>query len=301
MKNKLMNYVTFLFEIVSVIILTFIIYTNFDKILEIIPKVFNFENILFIILAIILIISLHILRMFRTYLLLIEKRIEFSKFVKIYVKTALINIILPFKSGEIYKMFEYGKAMGKFSRGFILVWIDRFFDSLILLTISLVYFFISKNINLLIIILSAFVLISVIVYLSFESSYNYFNEIILTTSKSKRGKIYLKILDESKELYKKSKEMIRGRGMSLIVISLAIWFVEYIVFKLVSDLYNLSSSFNLFVEYVDSAFFGITRKFSYYGIFSLVIIFVLFLIIYNIIMFVKKGLKKNEKESNFNI
>ena len=78
MKNKLMNYVTFLFEIVSVIILTFIIYTNFDKILEIIPKVFNFENILFIILAIILFISLHILRMFRTYLLLIEKRIEFS-------------------------------------------------------------------------------------------------------------------------------------------------------------------------------------------------------------------------------
>ena len=58
MKNKLMNYVTFLFEIVSVIILTFIIYTNFDKILEVIPKVFNFENILFIILAIILFISL---------------------------------------------------------------------------------------------------------------------------------------------------------------------------------------------------------------------------------------------------
>ena len=38
MKNKLMNYVTFLFEIVSVIILTFIIYTNFDKILEIFLK-----------------------------------------------------------------------------------------------------------------------------------------------------------------------------------------------------------------------------------------------------------------------
>ena len=50
-------------------------------------------------------LAVHIFKMMRLYLVLMEHKIDFGKFVLLYLKSTLVNLIIPFKLGEVYRVF----------------------------------------------------------------------------------------------------------------------------------------------------------------------------------------------------
>ena len=93
-----------------------------------------------IILFLILFMLVHIAKMTRLYLVLLEQKISFGRFVVVYLKTTCVNLIVPFKLGEIYRVYALAKETKKFPVGFLSVLVDRFFDTVSLLLILIPVF-----------------------------------------------------------------------------------------------------------------------------------------------------------------
>ena len=51
-------------------------------------------------------IAVHFFKMLRLYLVLMEHRISFGRFILLYLRTTFINLIIPFKLGELYRILK---------------------------------------------------------------------------------------------------------------------------------------------------------------------------------------------------
>ena len=80
---------------------------------------------------------IHVLKLFRMYLVLMEQKTGFGRFVFAYCRTTLANLIIPFKIGEIYRIIVYSKITGSAGIGAAGVIVDRFFDTMALVLILL--------------------------------------------------------------------------------------------------------------------------------------------------------------------
>ena len=82
-------------------------------------------------------IAVHFFKMLRLYLVLMEHRISFGRFILLYLRTTFINLIIPFKLGELYRVEEIARVTKIWQVGFLSVLVDRFFDTLALLCVLL--------------------------------------------------------------------------------------------------------------------------------------------------------------------
>ena len=86
-------------------------------------------NITNIILALIPFFCIHLLRIIRQYIILMEYKIKMKKLTKAYLLSSITNTVIPFKIGEIYKIYLYGYEMKNYAKSTIAVLIDKFFDT----------------------------------------------------------------------------------------------------------------------------------------------------------------------------
>lgn len=250
------------------------------------------EKIEIIIAIIIVFLVIHTMRMFRIYILLIEEKMPLKKFVNLYLKTTFINNIIPFKLGEFYKMICYGRKLKSFSAGLSLIWLDRFFDSLILLILTSIATKLDATIN---IVLVGFILFSILAYTSFESTYKYFNTLVLEKGISKRSNVYLEIIEEIKKVYERAKNMLSFRGTTLIMLSSFIWAFEYLLAYLTLKLlFNREFGLTIFTNYINGAFTPFHSNYTNIFYFNISIMAIIFTSIFVAIKFVNKG-AKNEK------
>ena len=274
-----MKYLKKIMEIVSIVMLGYILLRNISSYSEFTDKM-TIENVLIVGIIIMIFLLIHVLRMIRIYILLIEEKMPVRDFIKLYMKTTFINTVIPFKLGEFYKMISYGEKLKSFSAGLSLVWIDRFFDSLILLILIIL----STQFNIyspICIILVLFIVFSVLTYLTFENTYRYFNLLVLEKGRSKRSILYLEGINESKKVYKKAKNMIRYRSVALMLLSTLIWGLEYLLANLtLSRLFNMNFNLSIFTDYINDVFMIFNTKYVYITKFNILIIIFIFAIIY---------------------
>lgn len=84
-----------------------------------------------IISIIIWITGAYFMRLLRTYIIVWDKSSESTaQFLKVYAKTALVNLIIPYILGEVYRMYCYSSILEKRHLGILAVLVDRFFDSI---------------------------------------------------------------------------------------------------------------------------------------------------------------------------
>lgn len=282
-----MKYFKRIIEIIAICMVAYIlIFSGVVKNIQI-----KYEDIIIIGSIIVIFLLIHILRMFRLYILLIEEKIPIKEFVKLYMKTTFINTVIPFKLGEFYKMICYGEKLKSFSAGISLVWIDRFFDSVILMILMIVASSF-KIISPIYVILSLFILFSILIYLTFENTYKYFNLLVLEKGRSKRSKIYLEIIDETKKIYKKAKNMIKYRSVPVIFLSALIWGFEYLIaYLIINQLFNMEFSLSIFTDYINDVFMIFNTKYVNISEFNIGIMLVIFAIIY---IFIKHRERKNK-------
>lgn len=186
-----------------------------------------------IIFAIGMYIISHILRILRLYILFIEKKLPVRKIVPVYLGTSWISFIIPFKFGEVHRIFEFSRLCNSMKMSFVSLWIERFFDSMVLTTIILLLNLNSpNNISSMLIIILVFLILSLFLFLTFPKSYRYTNHILISESKSSKGLRLLEILNSLKDYYEYAKRLIQGRFSILFAVTLLIWLVEIAVLYL---------------------------------------------------------------------
>ncbi|MCR5420507.1 MAG: lysylphosphatidylglycerol synthase domain-containing protein [Lachnospiraceae bacterium] len=239
----------------------------------------------------------HIIKMFRMYLVLLEKGVEFKRFVFAYCRTTLINLIIPFKLGEVYRVAVYSKLIKNLGVGIAGVIVDRFFDTLalvlILLPILVLY---PAKISMVSVFLIVFVLFIIFVYLMFPSTYKYLNRYIIINRESKRSMAILHWLELLNVGYEHIRKLIIGRYAIITVMSFGAWVLEGGLLFVIAKLVKLKFDLLDFSEYITSILSFVHSEVQQkYTLFSIVLMSVLTLIT-GIAVFISSGNKRTKKD-----
>ncbi|MEH2957109.1 lysylphosphatidylglycerol synthase domain-containing protein [Candidatus Merdisoma sp. JLR.KK006] len=226
----------------------------------------------------------HALKMMRFYLVLLEQKISVKEFLFLYIKTTFINLLIPFKLGEVYRIFCVVRFTKCLQIGILSVVLDRFFDTFILLLFLIPYdLVILHGLTWMTGILLVFLLFVMLLYRMFEPTYLYLNEYMIRNSKSKRGIFILSAMEMLREWYDYIKDLIKGRQYLIIFCSALGWITEFGLLWLISRYDQTAFGLTEFADYIQSIFsseknhvFIIYNHFSMYILFALILIFLCF-------------------------
>lgn len=230
--------------------------------------------VMFMLLSIAGFIVVHGLKLMRMYLVIIQMRIPFKRYVPAYLRTTLVNLIIPYKIGEVYRVGVFSKITGSLNVGFFSVLVDRFFDTLALIVILLPYQVISgRGISVPVALLTVFLLVAIFAYVMFPSSYKYLNRYIITSRTSKRSMAALRGLEVVNGWHSYVKGLVSGRYGLLMLFSLGAWIFELLVLGGISRMLGNDFSVSEFGNYISSILSaGNTSLNIIYTVFSIIII-----------------------------
>ena len=172
----------------------------------------------------------HAIKLIRFYLILVEEDISFGKFVPAYFASTFVNLIIPFKLGEIFRIGLVKYLAKSLKTGFFSVLVDRFFDTLAIVFILFPYqLFIKRELSFPVLILFAFVVIVLFTYIVFKPTYLFLNRYIIVKRRSRGSLAALSALETVNEWYEYVKRLVMGRYGMLILFSFAAWACEMLV------------------------------------------------------------------------
>ena len=240
---------TFEIKILNYIFFIFIVIASIFFIQNILRYKYVKYNLKYLIIFILLYLISHIFRFIRFFMIYIEEKKTLKELINVYLSFTYVNYFMPFKLGEIFKVLEISYMLNSFEKGIIGVWIDRFFDTLILTIILILGIGFKQFIDsMLIIYLLVFLLTSLFFYLCFNYTYSYANRIILTKSVTKKGIYILKFIEQTKKIYRYARYLLKGRIALLFFISILVWYFEILSYNLFAKAFGFKFKFLMIPE-----------------------------------------------------
>lgn len=226
----------------------------------------------------------------RLYIIMLEYRISIITFIKIYLKTTLVNIALPFKLGEVFRIYCYGIELSNYKLSIFLVLIDRYFDTIPLLFLLIVFTIIGKvEVTILLALMICFLLVITFVYLIFPSSYQYLNRYLIMNTHTQRGIQALSSMKKFKSWYSNIQSLIKKRTLLILLISVFTWLLEYGALTLLAISIQEIFTGNDFIEYINAVFYGYHTKYTnLYTSLGAILLMFGFIIVYGIVYRRKK-------------
>lgn len=170
---------------------------------------------------------IHIIRAFRLYFALYGSEITRAHHLMLYCKVTPISILLPYKFGELYRMCCYGISIKNPVKGILIILLDRFFDTMALLTITFVEYIAGEGtITFLVIALIVLIILLIFAYFSFPGFSSFWKKYLLGADASKHKILLVKFLSSLNNLYYEIRNVIKGRGSILLVLSIVAWGIE---------------------------------------------------------------------------
>lgn len=205
----------------------------------------------------------HLVKLMRLYLILMDEKIPFERYVPAYLRTTLVNLIIPFKLGELYRVGVFWRLSKGAKTGIFSIVTDRFFDTLAIVIILLPYqILISNKVTLPAILLTVFLLVILFAYIIYPSSYTFLNRYIIISKTSKRSLSVLRALEAVNDCYEYVKCLIKGRYGLLILLSLVAWIAEIMVIAGFSRLIGANFIVSDFGAYIESIVLGASYSVS---------------------------------------
>ncbi len=200
----------------------------------------------------------HIFKFTRFWLVLMEeKALSFFDILFLYVRTTFVNLIIPFKLGELYRVAAVKHMSGSYKTGVLLVVIDRFFDTLALLALTLPFeVLFLKEADPVLGLLFACLILLFMCYLFFVPSFRYMNKYLITSRRSKRAMVLLDVIDKANEWYLYLRKLIRGRSPLVFLASLFGWGMEFAALKLFAGNLRIPFDIDAFIRYINSLLSG---------------------------------------------
>lgn len=200
---------------------------------------------------------LHLIKLMRLYLIVMDRKVSFDRFVPAYLRTTLVNLLIPYKLGEIYRIAVFYRISGGFRTGFFSVLIDRFFDTLALVVILLPYqLFVSGHVTVPTVLLAVFIAVVLMAYKVFPPSYEFLNRYLITQRDSKRSMMALAGLEKLGGMYEYVRQLVAGRYGILMLFSFAAWIIEIAVLAGFSKICGKDFTAADFGTYIESIVSG---------------------------------------------
>ena len=238
-------------------------------------------------------ILVHLSKMLRLYLVLMEHKISLGRFVLLYLKTTLVNLIIPFKLGELYRIFCISSKTKHWQVGVLSVLVDRFFDTLALCIILMpLDIFLFGKLSFITWVFLAVMVVICICYISILPTYKYLNRYLIKEKSSSRAMAALKGLDVLKIWYDFTQNLISGRFALILLFSFAGWIFEVGTLKILACYLALPFGVGNFTTYIQAIFgmgdSGLLRPYTIYSI----VLMAAFTLIGFIVVLIKSRSKK---------
>ncbi len=196
---------------------------------------------------------IHTVKMFRMYLVLVENKITFVRFVAAYCRTTLLNLIVPFKLGEIYRMIVYSRLTGSPGVGIAGVVVDRFFDTLALVFILLpLHALYPSGISAVSVFLFVFVAVVIFVFAMFPAAYKYLNKYIIINRESRNSMTVLRWLEVLNNGYEYVRKLVSGRYALIALMSFGAWVLEGGLLFFIAGVLGIPFDAGDFSDYITS-------------------------------------------------
>lgn len=208
-----------------------------------------------LILTVLLVYSL---KAFRVYFLLSGEGVSLSKFLSAFSLTTLLNIIVPFKLGELFRFFCFGHMIKNYLKGFAVVLLDRFVDIVSLLFVFVIMKFLGRAEFSWIFFFLLFASIFLILFYSaLQNLLSFWNEYFVKSRPSKRHLHALVFLRKIGVFYGELKNLILGRFFAIFTLSVFSWGIEIVSLILCKRFFDFAPA-NLVSTYLSAALTGKT-------------------------------------------
>lgn len=169
----------------------------------------------------------HFIKAVRLYFALYGAEFKFKDYIKTYCKVTPVSVVMPLKSGELFRMYCYGRQVGNVIKGIVIILLDRFMDTAALLTvIGLVRIFYGGHMPPVAYLLLVFLIFILLVYSAFSGVCQFWKRYLLCARATENKLFALKMLETLNIIYQEVAGVARGRGLILYFMSLAAWGIE---------------------------------------------------------------------------
>ncbi len=237
----------------------------------------------------ILMTFIYAMKAFRLYVIFMDRRPGWGRFMEIYIKTMPAAIAFPLKAGELFRMYCFGVELGSFRLGILGILAERFFDTIPLLILLTLFTMISGgNVMPIVVVTAGFLILISAVYLSFPSIYLYINKYCMISIRSQKAVKIMELLESVKKWFDMLRELIKDRVALLLIISSFTWLAECFVLMIFAWGLGYGFETDLFLTYVNSVFNGQTNAYVnlYVGL-SAVLFLLAFIVVYPV-RYIKK-------------
>ncbi|MBR3525539.1 MAG: hypothetical protein IKO11_06795 [Lachnospiraceae bacterium] len=173
------------------------------------------------------VVLVHMVKAGRLYLALYGLDMKHGACMKLYCKVTPVSVVLPWKLGEFFRIYCCGAELGSFLKGGVIILLDRFFDTMALVTmIVLLWLFSGGWIPPLAYVLLAFLGLVFFLYLAFPGMHEVWKKNLLSAKATPHRLSMLKLLDTLGRVHGEIRTVLGGRGILLYLLSMAAWGVE---------------------------------------------------------------------------
>ena len=138
-----------------------------------------------------------------------------------------MNIVFPFKVGDIYRAYCFGTCIDNYIRGIVIILFDRFIDTAALISLlPLLSFFAGTEMVGIVYFLLCFILGIIIVYFSWPGFCSFWKDFLLRRRSTIATLKAISLLDTCERIFCEIRMTARGRGIILYFLSLVAWTVE---------------------------------------------------------------------------
>ena len=238
---------------------------------------------------------IYLLKAFRLYFLFAGNGIELFKFLKVYSKTTFVNIMLPFKIGEIFRFYCFGNLTKNYMKGLLIILLERFIDIFsIFIVVFVSILFGEKYGGNLLKFLFVIEFILLFFYLIIPGMVDYWKNYFIKSNSSKRHYTALVFVENLKIVFKEINILAKGRFVPILLISIVTWSLEFLLLVLTNKFF-INSSEKQISDYLNSTLLG--NSFPLLNNFLIISAFIMILSFLSVsfIQFVKNIGDKNGK------
>lgn len=198
----------------------------------------------------------HSLKAFRLYFLIVGDGVPLLRFVSAFAKTALMNVVLPFKIGELFRIYTFGNLTRDWLKGFSVVLLDRFADIAALLMIFLLLnVFAHLPLGGIFFFLAAASVFLVLFYLILPDMIRHWNGYFISSAASTRHLRALSLLDKIRSVHTEIQGLVSGRFFAIFTLSALSWLCEIGSLVVCRRFFDDDSDF-IVADYLSSALIG---------------------------------------------
>lgn len=172
-------------------------------------------------------LAVQLIKAARQYLLFVDTELSLADGLLYYAQATIVSVIVPYKIGELFRVYRYGSATSDYLGSAARVLVDRLVDTAALLVFLTGMLLLgSYPIFPLYGMLMVFTAVSCAAWLAFPSVFHFWNDYLITRRHSPRAYRALSVMQHAERVYVYIRALLRGKLFIMLLMSLAAWGLE---------------------------------------------------------------------------